>query len=92
MDAVGQVQDVATSQCGLSQGRPSGDQAMCVRRLAIKPRIRILESIGATRTEMGTSRWPGLRILLCQRPWEHVLLCRYAALREAVLEQNREVV
>jgi hypothetical protein len=35
MDAVGQVQNLAISQCGLSQGRPSSDQAMCVRRLAI---------------------------------------------------------
>ena len=33
--AVDQVQNLAISPCGLSQGRPSSDQAMCVRRLAI---------------------------------------------------------
>ena len=47
MDAVGQVQDLATNQCGLSQGGPSSDQAMCAAT-GDQLRIRILGTFSRT--------------------------------------------
>ncbi len=57
--AVDQVQDLATSQCGLSQGRPSSDPAMCVRRLAISREFEF-----STPSERCARRWAsaGVRI------------------------------